>query len=121
MDLLFLWDVVLVFYSGDLAIVFSGSVGLDQGLDYSASIPVTEKLVGQRIAELLDGESARLPIRGTISNPDFDGEALGMDIARLSTRAALGIPADKSVEEEVGEKVEKSLQNLADKLKELFE
>jgi hypothetical protein len=106
---------------GDFTAVFSGSIGLDQTLDYRASIPVTEKLVGEKVAALLEGESASLPITGTLSDPEFDGEALGMDIVRLAARAKLGIAPDKSLEDEIDERIEEGLRELGDKLRELFE
>jgi len=55
---------------------FEGSVGLDQTLDLSWNVPVTESLVDRyRFLRKLEGQQLAIPVRGTTEKPivEYDG------------------------------------------------
>jgi hypothetical protein len=49
-----------------------GSVGFDKSLDYTAKLPITPMLVGDKAYRYLEGATIDVPIRGTSLNPDID-------------------------------------------------
>ena len=81
----------------------SGSVGLDKTVDYVAQVPVTRELVGDRAFKYLEGQTAKLAIRGTVDKPVVSREAFQRMIGDL-VRDAL--------KKEVGKEAEKLLQGL---------
>ena len=66
----------------------TGSMGLDQSLDYSAQIPVTESLVGEGAIRYLEGTTIRVPIRGTAAEPDLRVNVLAEATGDLLKQAA---------------------------------
>ncbi|MCA9269336.1 MAG: hypothetical protein KDA41_12735, partial [Planctomycetales bacterium] len=62
---------------GDVTLITSGSVGVDQTLDLVAEIPIEESWVAQRrLLGAMSGQTIKIPIRGTIGRPAFDASAL---------------------------------------------
>jgi hypothetical protein len=66
----------------------SGSVGLDKSLDYLLEVPVTENLVGREGYRVLEGTTIKVPIKGTLTKPGFNKEALSAAITDLLGQAA---------------------------------
>jgi len=60
--------------AGKYSIMLSGSVGLDQTLQYFVDIPITREMVGRDVYKYLKDETIRIPISGTISEPDWGDE-----------------------------------------------
>jgi len=78
-----------------------GSMGLDQTLDYSAEIPVTESLVGRDVYKYLEGTTIRVPIRGTVVKPELNASVLtdaAGDLAKQAARKAITENAGKLLE-----------------------
>ena len=86
-------------------IELSGTIGLDQTLDYAALIPVTAKLVGADAFRYLEGTTIRLPIRGTLAKPDLGTEVFSSAVSDL-TRQALQNAATKAIEQKAGKLLE---------------
>ncbi len=57
---------------GGSEMVLTGSVGMDQSLQYILQVPLTPGLVGKEAYRMLQGTMVRVPIQGTISDPAFD-------------------------------------------------
>jgi hypothetical protein len=83
----------------------SGSVGLDQSLDYAALLPVTVDLVGSNAFEYLEGTIIRMPIGGTVSKPDLGAHVVSKAVADL-TKQAVKNAAKKTIEKEAGKLLE---------------
>lgn len=77
---------------GEVPIITSGSVGEDQSLDIVAYVPIMDEWVANR-RELagLKGKAISLPIRGTVSKPQIDSNALRQLTRDLATQAASGL------------------------------
>lgn len=68
----------------NLTVRTSGSVGLDQSLDLVAEVPLPAGRLGNtRLPDFLTGQAIKLPIRGTLSQPEIDPLALGTSNAPL--------------------------------------
>ncbi len=80
----------------DSEMTISGSVGLDQTIDYLLEIPVTEKLIGREGARVLAGTTIRVPIRGTLKKPDFNRNMITDTLSDLAGQAA-----KKAIKDEV--------------------
>jgi hypothetical protein len=62
---------------GEIAIVTSGSVGADQTLDLIVEVPIQEGWgADHKLLRHLQGQSVRVPIKGTIGRPQIDRSAL---------------------------------------------
>jgi hypothetical protein len=85
-------------------VTIGGTVGLDQSLDYTAKIPVTERLVGKDVYPYLEGTTINAPIGGTVSDPQLDSTILTRAIAGLVKQAA-----KKQVVDQAGKLFEKLL------------
>jgi len=74
----------------ELTVKTSGSVGLDGSVDLVAEFPVPPKWLpaGGRVATALASRTIRLPIRGTLSQPKMDAEALRHANAQVVRDAA---------------------------------
>jgi hypothetical protein len=57
-------------------IELNGSVGFDKSLDYTAKLPITPMLVGNKAYRYLEGATIDVPIGGSSSNPDIDKRAM---------------------------------------------
>ncbi|MEO6808654.1 MAG: hypothetical protein ABI353_06030 [Isosphaeraceae bacterium] len=62
-----------------------GTVGFDRTLDMRAHLPLTPSLAANRpvLGGLMDGIGLTVPIRGTLSEPKIDGQALGVNFRDL--------------------------------------
>ncbi|BHH83628.1 translocation/assembly module TamB domain-containing protein [Desulforhopalus sp. 52FAK] len=85
------------------SIIFEGSVGFDQSLDYVVKIPVTRKMVSSKIYKYLEGTYITVPISGTVSKPA---------ISKSFVQKALGDLALQAGTKELGDQAGKLLQNL---------
>ncbi len=75
--------------AGDLLIVTQGSVGIDQSLDLVAIIPIADAwIAGKPVLAGLKGQTIQIPIRGTISSPKLDQQAIGQLAERIAGSAA---------------------------------
>ncbi len=68
--------------------VLTGSVGLDQSLQYILQVPLTPGLVGKEAYRILKGTMVRVPIRGTIGHPAFDRNMVAGTVRDLLQHAA---------------------------------
>jgi len=84
---------------GGYEMSLAGSVGLDQTLDYSVSIPVTQRWVGEKIYPYLQGESIRVPVSGTLTRPTIDARVFTRALTDLTTQAAGRTVRDKVIDE----------------------
>ncbi|MGD9873131.1 MAG: DUF748 domain-containing protein [Kiritimatiellia bacterium] len=82
-------------------VTLTGSMGLDQTLDYVAEIPLTRELVGDDAAQYLEGTTVRMPIRGTASKPELNVNVLSEAAGDLIKQAA-----KKALQEEAGKLLE---------------
>jgi hypothetical protein len=89
----------------DYRLTLQGSVGFDQTLAYTAQIPVTRRLVGRDGYKYLKGTTIKVPIRGTVSSPEIDEQALEEAAASLVQHAL-----QKVIERKAGDLLEKLFQ-----------
>jgi len=92
-------------------VTLSGTVGLDESLDYVAQVPVTEELVGSKAFEYLEDTTINVPIRGTISRPDLNASVLTEAVADLAKQAA-----QNAIKKETGKFLEREGGKLFDRL-----
>ena len=85
-------------------VIVEGTVGLDQRLDYTAQIPVTERLAGKEAYPYLEGTTIRVPIRGTVSDPQLNARVLTEAVGDLVKQAL-----KKQVVDQAGKLFEKLL------------
>ena len=72
---------------GKLAMVMEGHMGLDQSMSYNITVPVTEELVGRRVAEYLPGKEVKIPVGGTLQKPRVDRDRFRTEVERLAREA----------------------------------
>ena len=75
-------------------ITLSGSVGLNSSLAYTAVVPLSKGLVGDKFAKYLEGETIRVPITGTVGSPAIDRKAIDSEVTRLIRDATKKAAAD---------------------------
>jgi hypothetical protein len=80
-----------------------GSVGFDKSLDYTAKLPITPRLVGDKAYRYLEGVTIDVPIRGNTKNPDIDESSMQKATAGLAEQA-------------LGKSLEKGVQNILEQL-----
>jgi hypothetical protein len=80
-----------------------GSVGFDKSLDYTAKLPITPGLVGDKAYRYLEGVTIDVPIRGNTKNPDIDESSVQKATAGLAEQA-------------LGKSLEKGVQNILEQL-----
>jgi hypothetical protein len=80
-----------------------GSVGFDKSLDYTAKLPITPKLVGNKAYQYLEGVTIDVPIRGNSTNPDIDKSSMQKASAGLAEQA-------------LQKSLEKGVQNILEQL-----
>ncbi len=83
----------------------NGSVGFDKSLDYTARLPITPMLVGNKAYQYLEGATIDVPIRGNSSKPDIDEGSMQKATAGLAEQAL-----QKSLEKGVQNIFEQLLQ-----------
>lgn len=81
----------------DTELLISGSLGLDTTIDYLAQVEVTERLVGGDLYNYLEGTMIRVPIGGTLSNPDISARTVQRAVTDLVNQAG-----QKKLEEAAG-------------------
>lgn len=96
---------------GPHLLLISGSVGLDETLDYQAQIPLTRELVGKQAFQYVQGQSVILPISGTVSSPAIDKKKFLAEIARLAASAAVSEKGQEILDKGVQEGI-KALEDL---------
>ena len=80
-----------------------GSVGFDKSLDYTAKLPITPRLVGNKAFRYLEGVTIDVPIRGNSANPDIDQSSMQKASASLAEQA-------------LQKNLEKGVQNILEQL-----
>jgi len=68
-------------------IALHGSVGFDKSLEYTAKLPITPMLVGNKAYPYLEGVTIDVPIRGSSSNPDIDERTMQKATADMAQQA----------------------------------
>ena len=100
----------------DLTIRTSGSVGFDQSLEMTATIPIADDWIdGNKYLAGLKGQTLSLPIGGTVSKPVIDQSMvaqLSQDMVRKSATAA----AQNAVQEKLTPKITEYQQKFNEKL-----
>lgn len=90
---------------GDLVLRTQGSVGIDQTIDLLAEMPLTEKLLGNdRFSATLQGQTLKIPVRGTLSRPELDQRG----IAEMG-RGMITNTAERLLQDEIGKGLQKLL------------
>ncbi len=72
---------------GGFPLKLAGSLGLDGSVDYNAQIPVAPLFGGKDIAQLFQGVTVNVPIRGTSSKPKVDSRAAKQKSNELEKQA----------------------------------
>ena len=90
---------------GKLAMVLEGHMGLDQSMDYTITVPVTEELVGRKVAAYLPGKQVQIPIGGTLQKPRVDRDRFRTEVERLAREAGT-----KALENETDDLIRKLLE-----------
>jgi hypothetical protein len=73
-----------------------GSMGLDNSLDYTASVPITVDLVGKAAYPLLKDAIFEVPITGTVSKPRIDMKAFKAELKSLTSQAGQQLLQEKA-------------------------
>ena len=89
----------------------SGSVGLDQTLGYVATVPVTEKMVSDKIYKYVKGASVEIHIGGTVTKPTISKESMDVTLRNLVREASKNLVEEKG-EKAIGEKGKKLIDDL---------
>ena len=84
-------------------IELTGSVGFDKSLDYTAKLPITPMLVGNKAFRYLEGVTIDVPIRGNSANPDIDQSSMQKASSSLAEQA-------------LQKNLEKGVQNILEQL-----
>ncbi len=87
---------------GDSELLIGGSLGLDGTIDYVAQIPVTRQLVGGDLYDILEGTTIRVPIGGTLAEPDISSRTVERAIGDLVKQAG-----QKKIEEAASDLLKK--------------
>jgi hypothetical protein len=76
----------------EYTLVSSGSVGLDKTLDLLVELPVTRELVdSDSLYDVLEGQSIKVRLRGTLDNPQFDRDIIKDNLKDLIRGSAGGL------------------------------
>ncbi|MAT13871.1 MAG: hypothetical protein CMJ46_01215 [Planctomyces sp.] len=79
----------LEFQVDDAVVFTTGSVGFDNSLNLVAEIPLQEKWLGNnRLLQQMRGQIIRVPISGTLQQPQVDQQALAVFASQLAGSAA---------------------------------
>lgn len=94
--------------AGDVAIVTSGNVGMDQTVDLVARVPIRDEMIaGNQMLAGLKGQTLQIPVKGSLSRPLVDSRVIA-NVTRQVLRGA----AERAVENQVQRGLEKGLQQL---------
>jgi translocation and assembly module TamB len=107
----------------DLTLKTSGSVGLDQSLQMVAEIPIADDWIkGEAWMASLKGETIKIPITGSVTNPKLDMQAikqLSMSLVQRTAAAKLnGVVGEQTerLQSKVGGEINKLKDNLGGQL-----
>ncbi|MEI8379898.1 MAG: hypothetical protein WCJ09_07210 [Planctomycetota bacterium] len=86
----------VTFAIGEGQIQSSGSVGMDETIDYMLQIAILDDWVkDQKLLANLKGKSIRIPVRGTLTRPQIDTRILGELAAQIGGTALEGALENK--------------------------
>ncbi|MEQ1904785.1 MAG: hypothetical protein ABL888_11410, partial [Pirellulaceae bacterium] len=107
----------------DLTLKTSGSVGLDQSLQMVAEIPIADDWIkGEAWMASLKGETIKIPITGSVTNPKLDMQAikqLSMSLVQRTAAAKLnGVVGEQTerLQSKVGGEINKLKDNFGGQL-----
>jgi len=93
----------LAFEVGDVPVVSNGSVGFDETLQMTLTVPIQEKwIAGERRLVGLRGQSIQVPVAGTLSKPRIDRRAMEGFRRQLIQQGVQG-----AIQGEIGRALEK--------------
>lgn len=93
----------LQFDVGDVAVMSTGSVGLDETLELQLSVPIQDRwIAGKQYLVGLRGQSVQIPVGGTFAKPRIDNRA----VANMS-RQLIGNAAQGAIQNEIGKAFDK--------------
>ena len=114
-----LYPSPLTIQSGPYKLVLTGSVGLDQTVQYWVELPITREVVGRDVYNTLGDTTVRLEITGTVGNPKISKDAyrklvadVTKDAARKKGVEALKKEAEKQLGEGTGQVIEEGIKVL---------
>lgn len=97
------------FVIGDGMVQTSGSVGIDESVDLVIVIPIRDEWAkDQKLLSGLKGKSLKIPVRGSLSRPQFDTRVLGELAAQIGGTALEGL-LDQKVDDLFKKKLNKFL------------
>ena len=70
------FDRTTIVLHGNQPITFYGWTAFDGRIAYTVEVPITEQLAGRTLASLFKGKTIKIPVTGTVTNANFDTEAL---------------------------------------------
>lgn len=86
----------VTFIIGDGQVQSSGSVGMDETIDYVLLIPIRDEWAkDQKLLGGLKGKTIRIPVQGTLSRPQIDSRILGELAAQIGGTALQDVLEDK--------------------------
>ena len=91
----------------EFPLTFAGRLGLDGTLQYSVSVPITKKIIDEKYAKYLEGESITIPVSGTVAKPRIPSDALQQALKPLIAEGA-----KRAAGELLNEKAGKLLEGL---------
>jgi hypothetical protein len=104
------------FLIGDVQLSTQGSVGLDQSLQLVVEAPIREEWIARDPSlTVLRGQTLKIPVRGSVSQPQVDAGALGD-----SARQLLGGAAQSALQGQLDKQLNKGLDKLESALPGLF-
>ena len=106
----------LDFSHKDISIRTSGSVGFDQTLQMTASIPIADDwIAGEKYLAGLQGQSLTIPIGGTVTRPQID-QSMVTKLSQDLVRQAAASAAQQAVQEKLTPKINQYQQKFNDKI-----
>jgi translocation and assembly module TamB len=111
----------------DVTLITRGSVGFDQSLNMVAEIPIQDEWIeGKPLLAGLKGQTLKIPIRGTVSQPQLDRrilQNLSADLAKAATTGAVNQlisdrlnPLADELQGQVNDRVSAELNRLQNRL-----
>ncbi len=84
------------------SLILSGSIGLNQSLDYIAQVPVTRQMVGGEVYKYLEGTFITVPIGGTVSKP-----SISKDLVQRAIKDLIKQAGKKQITDQAGKLLQK--------------
>ena len=86
----------VTFLIGDALVRSSGSVGIDETVDLVLQIPIRDEWTrDQKLLAGLTGKSLKIPVRGTLTRPQFDSRVLTELATQIGGTALEGVLEEK--------------------------